>query len=105
MGHKKRKDTRRISSMRNLGEAVEKDLNMAGITCAQDVMDLGTEGTFVRMLQGRVMLGRSASCCNALYLYAIYGALHDIDWRLIPEAKKNRFKAFAKELRVSKVFD
>lgn len=105
LGFKRRKDTRDISMMRNLGPAVERDLNVVGIMCAQDIIDLGPEKTFVRMLQGRAMLGRSGSCCNALYLYALYGALHDMDWRLIPADKKTRFKALAAEIRVSKVFE
>jgi hypothetical protein len=87
--------------MRNLGPACEKDLNAAGINSAQDVIDLGPEETFIRMLVGRMQQGRSAKCCNAAYLYAIYGAIKDIDWRNLPESKKAEYKAFAAELRES----
>ena len=76
--------------MRNLGPACEKDLNAAGIMTAEQVKTLGAEETFVRMLLGRIQQGRSASCCNAAYLYAIYGAIHDIDWRKNPRTKKGR---------------
>lgn len=94
-------DSRKISEMRNLGPACEKDLNAAGINSAQDVIDLGPEETFIRMLVGRMQQGRSAKCCNAAYLYAIYGAIKDIDWRNLPESKKAEYKAFAAELRES----
>lgn len=56
------------------------------------------------MLMGRVKEGRNTRCCNALYLYALYGAIHDIDWRQIPNARKEEFKRFAAELRESGKF-
>lgn len=85
--------------MRNLGPAAEKDLNAAGIFYASEVKKLGAKKTFIRMLEGRLKLGRSAGCCNALYLYSIYGAIHDLDWRNIPATKKKEFKAFTNTLR------
>ncbi len=94
-------DSRKISEMRNLGPACEKDLNAAGIFTAADVIRLGAEETFLRMLIGRSEQGRSTNSVNAAYLYAIYGAIHDLDWREIPDAKKNEFKALAAEIRES----
>jgi len=90
--------------MRNLGPAVEKDLATIGITHAQQVLDMGAEETFLRMLHGRMKMGRSAKCCNAAYLYALYGAIHDIDWREVPEDVKVQFKAWTAELRESGQF-
>ena len=90
--------------MRNLGPACEKDLNAVGIETAAQVIELGAEQTFVQMLLGRKSVGRSAKCCNAAYLYAFYGAIHDIDWRALPADKKEHFKAFAKQLRESGQF-
>lgn len=87
--------------MKNLGPAVEKDLNAAGVQSAADVLRLGTEKTFLKMLEGRMKIERSAKCCNALYLYAIYGAIHEIDWREVPESKKKKFKAWTEKLRAS----
>lgn len=96
-----KKDTRKISEMRNLGPACEKDLNDVGILVAQDVIDLGAKETFIRMLIGRLQRGQSAKACNAAYLYAIYGAIHDVDWREVPEPIKVDFKRFTAELRSS----
>lgn len=97
-------DTRPISQMRNLGPACERDLNAAGILTAEQLKELGPEEAFTRMLIARVSEGRSAKCCNAAYLYALYGAINDLDWRDLPEAKKREFKALAAELRESGQF-
>jgi DNA transformation protein and related proteins len=97
-------DTRTIAKMRNLGPATEKDLNAAGIYTAEDLKQLGAEAAFVRMVGGRKNAGHSGKCCNAAYLYAIYGATHDVDWRELPEKTKTKFKAFAAELRESGEF-
>ena len=90
--------------MRNLGKACETDFHAAGIYCAEELITLGPEKAFIRMLEGRVKSGRSTKCCNALYLYAIYGAIHDIDWRDIPETKKAEFKKMTAQIRASGYF-
>lgn len=95
------KSPKKISEMKNLGPAVEKDLLAAGVSSAQEVIKLGAKKTFLKMLDGRKILRRSAKCCNALYLYAIYGAIQGIDWRKIPTAKKVEFKKFTQKLRKS----
>ena len=87
--------------MRNLGPACEQDFEAVGISTGEDLKRLGAENAFIRMLEGRLAQGRSAKCCNAAYLYAIYGAIYDIDWREVPENKKQEFKAFTAELRAS----
>jgi hypothetical protein len=97
-------DDRRISEMRNLGPACERDLNDAGIMNARDLIELGAEEAFRQMLQSRMRNGRGAKCCSAAYLYAIYGAIYDIDWRAIPEQKKIDFKRLTAALRKSGEF-
>ena len=85
--------------MMNLGPAVEKDFNAIGITHAEQIIKLGPEKAFIKMLEGRLKLNRSAKCCNALYLYSLYGAIHNIHWAQIPEKKKKEFKAYTEKLR------
>lgn len=87
--------------MRNLGSAVEKDLLAAGVSSADQVLRLGVKKTFLKMLEGRKKIGRSAKCCNALYLYSIFGAIHDLDWRDVPNSKKIEFKIYTEKLRKS----
>ena len=99
------KDQRLISQMRNLGPACEKDFEAVGIVYAHQIIKLGAKKSFIEMLRGRLELGREAKCCNALYLYSLYGAIHNLDWREIPEDIKLEFKKFTKELRDSGLFD
>lgn len=87
--------------MRNLGPACERDLNAAGIYTAEELISLGEEVAFLRMLEGRLKIGRSAKCCNAAYLYALYGAIHDVDWRDLPAKKMAEFKKLTADLRAS----
>ena len=94
-------DNRKISEMRNLGPVCQKDFAAIGITQAHQIVELGAEQAFVKMLLGREKLGRSGKCCNALYLYALFGAIHDIDWREVPDEKKSEFKLLAAEMRAS----
>ena len=93
-----------IHQLRNLGPACERDLVAAGITSAQQLKELGAEEAFLQMLIARKQSGRSTKCCNAAYLYALYGAIHDIDWRELPEDLKIQFKDFTAELRASGQF-
>jgi len=101
---KAKTDDRRISEMRNLGPACERDLKAVDIVTAHDLIAIGPEAAFRLMLLGRMRLGRSVKCCNAAYLYALYGAIHDLDWRAIPEQKKIEFKKLAAEMRKSGEF-
>ena len=102
MTHKGReKDTRDISQMRNLGPVCQSDLNAAGIEMAQDLINLGAEQAFIKILNAKKLRGVSSKSCNATYLYALYGAIHDLDWRELPDHKREQFKAFAAELRES----
>ncbi|NKB21653.1 MAG: hypothetical protein GKS01_14265 [Alphaproteobacteria bacterium] len=95
----------KISEMRNLGPTSEEDFKAAGIHDAAKIVKLGPKKAFNRMLEGRMKRGKSVKCCNALYLYAIYGAIHDVDWRQIPAKKQDEFKAYTKALRDSGKID
>lgn len=92
---------KKISELRNLGSACEVDLNGVGIHTANDLKQLGAEAAFIKLLEGRRKRGANIKCCNAVYLYALYGAIHDIDWRALPDEKKERFKALTAEMRAS----
>ena len=101
---KAHKDLRTISAMRNLGPACEADLNRAGIMTAQQLIDLGVEAAFIKMLLARKERGMTTKCCNAAYLYALHGAIYDIDWRTLPEAKKAEYKQLTVDMRESGQF-
>jgi len=88
-----------IAKLRNLGPACERDLNAVGIYTLADIKAIGVEQTFLQMMNGRNKTGNGGGCFNASYLYALYGAVHDLDWRDLPEVKKAEFKKLTEELR------
>ncbi len=93
-----------IHQLRNLGPAFERDLNAVGIYTLADIKKHGVEATFLQMMQGRRQKAKKqnkkgGTCFNAAYLYALYGAVHNIDWREVPESKKKQFKKLTQQLR------
>ena len=50
-------DDRKISDMRNLGPACERDLNAAGIHTAAELKQLGAEGAFIKVLDRSTRTG------------------------------------------------
>jgi len=91
--------------MKNLGPACEADLNAAGIMTADQLAEAGVEGAFLRLLEARVSLGKPTHGCNAMYLYALHGAIHDVALAEVPELDKERYKAFTAELREAGAFE
>ena len=87
--------------MLNLGQRAEDDLNAVGIMTAEDLIQVGVEQAFIRLVHGRLQRGISAKNCTAIYLYAIHGAIHDLDWRQIPDDKQQEFKQLTAEMRGS----
>lgn len=104
MAEQRPADLRKIYELRNLGPACTDDLNAVGIHTAQDLIEAGVEAAFLRLLQGRVARGLSTHGCNASYLYALYGAIHDCDWRDVPAEKRSAFKAWTAAIRASGTF-
>lgn len=87
-----------IIQLRNLGPVCEADFKAVEIETLGDLLDLGVEKAFELLMLGRIARGEDA-CFNAAYLYAIYGAVHDRDWRDLPESKKDRFKRLTAKMR------
>ncbi len=88
-----------ICELRNLGPACQRDLNAVGIYTLEDIKALGVEETFLQMMQGRQKNKKGGKCFNAAYLYALWGAIHDLDWREVPESKKRQFRKLTAQLR------
>ncbi len=88
-----------ILQLRNLGPACEKDFSAVEIYTLGDLLELGVEKSFEVLMLGKIARGNRGKCFNAAYLYAIYGAIHNIDWRDVPEPKKVYFKKLTAKLR------
>lgn len=93
-------DDRPILELKNLGPRCAEQLNAIGVFTAGDIRRLGIKETFEQMMFALRVKGKgNGGCFNAAYLYALYGALHDLDWRELPERKKAEFKKFTAKLR------
>ncbi len=84
-------------SLRNIGPKTSRQLIKAGIDTPAKLKKLGAEEAFIKILQS----GGFCGIFHAAYLYALWGAIYDCDWRDIPEEKKKEFKAFTQDLRSS----
>lgn len=88
-------DLQRMKTLRNIGPACAEQLVTVGITTPEKLRALGAEDAFLKNIRKYTNM----NCVNANYLYALYGAIHDLDWRDIPRNKKEEFKQFTKSVR------
>lgn len=73
----------RIADLPNLGPASEAMLQRAGIETAEQLRETGVLTAY------RKAIAAGASP-NKNLLWALYGAVHDMDWRTIPAQEKQR---------------
>jgi len=88
-----------LDQLRNIGPVCQRELNAVGIFTSGELIDLGAEAALLRLVTASRQQGKGDRFCHAGYLYALYGAIHGIDWRAVPESQKRRFKKFTAELR------
>lgn len=79
-----------IDSLPNLGPKTVEHFAAVGITTAEQIQELGTEAAF------EVIYNRFAGefPFSSVYLYALEGAIHNCDWRDLPEKRKTELKDF-----------
>jgi DNA transformation protein len=77
----------KFSDLRNLGPKSEEWLPRAGVRDVEHLAELGAVEAY-RRLQDAALPGLSLNA-----LWAIEGALADIDWRLIPAERKQELLA------------
>ena len=85
-----------MQKLRNIGPKCAAHLVKAGVDTPQKLKKIGAKKAFLQIC-GQSYL----NCFNAAYLYALQGAIDDVDWREIPRSQKNDFKLFTAELRSS----
>ena len=86
-----------VGEMRGVGPVVAEKLYNVGIDSLEKLKELGVEEAYVMMFERDQFCGVP----HAAYLYSLYGAIHDCDWRKVPEDKKAEFKAFTKGMKDS----
>jgi hypothetical protein len=82
-----------IEDARNLGPTSAGELAAAGITSREQLVELGWEEAFVRLV--RAFPHR----CNLNMCYALIGAIEDVDWRRIPATLKSDARETVRTLR------
>ncbi len=82
-------------NLKNIGITFSKKLINAGIDTPQKLKKLGSKEAFLQIYKS----GGFCDKFNALYLYALEGAILNCDWKEIPKETKAEFKNFTKNLR------
>ena len=75
-----------LASLRNIGQELEKKLKAVDITTAEELIKVGSEEAFIRLKL------RYPQVC-LVHLYALEGAVTDVEYNQLPEDVKQRLKA------------
>lgn len=81
-----------LNSMRNIGKELERKLKLTGINYAEELISIGSKEAYFKLKL------RFPEVCS-VHLYALQGAIDDIDFNLLPDEIKKDLKAFADELK------
>lgn len=81
-----------LTSMRNIGKAIEKKLKSVGINSAEELKQVGSKEAFFRLKI------RYQSVC-AVYLYTLQGAIDDIEYNRLSEETEQELKHFSDKLK------
>ena len=79
-----------LTSLRNIGKTLEEKLKSVGIMTAEELIEIGSEEAYVRL---KLRYPETKSMC-LVHLYAIEGAVSDIEYNQLPEDVKQRLKDF-----------
>ncbi len=80
-----------LTSMRNIGKAMERKLKSVDILTAEDLIETGSKEAFLRLKT------RYPNTC-LVFLYTLQGAIDDIDYNQLPEDVKLDLKNFNETL-------
>lgn len=89
----KLKTAAKISDLKNLGPASEKQFKAAGIKSVSQFTKLGWQKTFKKLVKA------DPKNRHAVFAYALIGALKNIDWHQISEADKKAARDLSKQLK------
>lgn len=81
-----------LSFMRNIGKEMEKKLKAVDIHTAQDLIDIGSKEAFIRLK------ARDPKIC-LVHLYALEGAVSDMEYNHLSEDVKRDLKEFSDGLK------
>ena len=81
-----------LTSMVNIGKEMEKKLISVGIESSEKLIEVGAKDAFLRLKQ------KYPNVC-LVHLYALEGAIHNIEYNSLPEDKKRELKEFSDFLK------
>lgn len=81
-----------LTAMRNIGKELERKLKLAGIETAEDLITIGSRESYFKMKL------RFPEVCS-VHLYALQGAIENIDFNMLSDETKKDLKAFADSLK------
>ena len=81
-----------LTSMRNIGKEMARKLAVVGIDCPEKLKEAGSKEAFFRLktVFPQVCL---------VHLYALDGAVQDIEFNSLPKDKKRELKQFSDQLK------
>lgn len=81
-----------LTSMMNIGDEMARKLTAVGVNSPEKLMELGAKQAFVRLkaLYPQVCL---------VHLYALEGAIHNMEFNCLSEEKKRELKEFSDDLK------
>ncbi len=81
-----------LSSMCNIGKEIEKKLKAVGITSAEELIEVGSKGAFIRLKM------RYPNVC-LVHLYTLQGAIDGVEYNRLTDEVKRDLKCFSDELK------
>lgn len=80
------------TSMMNIGKEMAKKLDLVGISSAEELVRLGAEQAFLKLKE------RYPNVC-LVHLYALEGAICNVEFNRLPESRKKELKEFSDFLK------
>lgn len=81
-----------LASLKNIGKEIERKLKSVDILTAEELRKVGSKEAFFRLKS------RYPNVC-LVYLYALDGAISDIDYNKLPTEVKKSLKDFGDSLK------
>ena len=77
-----------LTSMRNIGNEIEKKLKSVGICSAEELIQIGSKEAFIRLKM------HFPNVC-LVHLYTLQGAIDDIEYNQLSDKDKCELKCFS----------
>ena len=94
-----RPDETPVIELINLGPAVTEDLHRIGCRTLGDLRRDGARRVFADVMMDRLCRGVRKNNFHAMYMYALWGALHDVNCVTLSSSMREYLRSIAAEVR------